>query len=69
MSNFMNDTLFERGVWENISDVNRAGPIIHARKRTSLSDAVLLGISFHIMYHYKNNFLENFRNMIVIYNY
>ena len=28
------DTLFEGYVWENISDVNRAAPIIHARKRT-----------------------------------
>ena len=42
------DTLFEGDVWENISDVNRAAPIIHARKRTSLSKAVFLGISFHI---------------------
>ena len=30
------DTVFEGHVWENISDVNRATPIIHARKRTSL---------------------------------
>ena len=31
------DTLFEGDVWENSPDVNRAAPIIHARKRTSLS--------------------------------
>ena len=42
------DTLFEEDVWENISDVNRAAPIIHTRTRTSLSKAVFLGISFHI---------------------
>ena len=42
------DTLFEGDVWENISNVNRAAPIIHARKRTSLSEAVFLAISFHI---------------------
>ena len=42
------DTIFEGDVWENISDVNRAAPIIHARKRTSLSKAVFLGISFNI---------------------
>ena len=33
---------------ENISDVNRAAPIIHARERTSLNRAVFLGISFNI---------------------
>ena len=42
------DTLFEGDVWENISDVNRAAPIIHARKRTNLNEAVFLGISFNI---------------------
>ena len=42
------DTLFEDDVWENISDVNRAIPMIHAQKRTSLSKAVFLGISFYI---------------------
>ena len=42
------DTLFEGGVWENISDVNRAAPIIHARKRTYLNEAEFLEISFNI---------------------
>ena len=42
------DTLFENDVRENISDVNRATPIIHTRKQTSSSEAVFLGISFHI---------------------
>ena len=42
------DTLFEGDVWENISDVNRAAPIIHAQKRTNLNEAVFLGISFKI---------------------
>ena len=39
---------FEGDVWENISDVNRLTPIIHARTRTNLSKAVFLGISFNI---------------------
>lgn len=59
------DTLFEGDVWENISDVNRAAPIIQARKRTSLS--VFLGILF--LCHCDNNFSENFKNIIVFYNY
>ena len=42
------NTLFEGDVRENISDVNRAAPIIHARMRTNLSKAVFLGIFFHI---------------------
>ena len=42
------NTLFEGDVWENICDVSRATPIIHAQKQTSLSEAVFLGISFHI---------------------
>jgi len=42
------DMIFEGDVWENISDVNRAAPITHARKRTSLSKAVFLGIYFNI---------------------
>ena len=33
---------------ETISDVNRTALIIHARKRTSLKEAVFLGISFNI---------------------
>ena len=40
--------LFEGDVWENISDVNRAAPIIHAQKQTNLNEAVFLGISFNI---------------------
>ena len=40
-------TLFEGDVWEDISDVNRAAPMIHARKRASLCKAVFLGISFY----------------------
>ena len=40
--------LFEGDVRGNISDVNRASPIIHARKRTNLSEAVFLEISFNI---------------------
>ena len=32
------DTLFEGDVWENISDVNRATQIIHARKRINLNE-------------------------------
>ena len=42
------DTLFEGDVWENISDVNRAAPIIHRQKQTNLNEAVYLGISFNI---------------------
>ena len=42
------DNLFEGDVWENISDVNRAAPIIHARNRTNLNEPVFLGISFNI---------------------
>ena len=42
------DTLFEGDVWENISDVNRATQIIHARKRINLNETVCLGISFNI---------------------
>ena len=42
------DALFEGDVWEKISDFNRATLINHARKRTNLSEAVFLGIPFHI---------------------
>ena len=42
------NTLFEGDVGENISDINRAAPISHARKRTNLSNAVFMGISFNI---------------------
>ena len=38
------DTLFEGDVRENISDVNRAAPIIHAWKQTNLHEAVFLEI-------------------------
>ena len=57
------DTLFESDVWETISDVNRAAPIIYARKRTSLSEAVFLGISFQITA--TMTFFKKFKNMIV----
>ena len=43
------DTLFEGDVLDNISDVNRAAPIIHAREQTSLNEAVFLGISVNII--------------------
>ena len=33
---------------ENMSDVNNTAPIIHARKRTNLDEAVFLGISYKI---------------------
>ena len=42
------DTLFESDVWENVSDVNRAAPIIYGRKQTNLNEAVFLGICFNI---------------------
>ena len=36
----------EGDVWENISDVNRASPIIHTLKGTNLNEAVFLEIKF-----------------------
>ena len=42
------DMIFEGDVWEYISDVNHAAPMIHARKRTSFSEAVFLSISFNV---------------------
>ena len=40
---------FKGDMWENISDVNRVAPIIHARKRTSLSESVFPDISLNIL--------------------
>ena len=50
-----------------MSDINRADPIIHALKRTNLSEAVFLAISFNITT--TLTFLANFKDMIVLYNY
>ena len=47
------DTLFEGDVRGDTSDVDGAAPIIHAWKRTNLSEAVFLGISLKLP---ENNF-------------